>query len=250
MAYKSGNPALGKNTFKNLTTIEGEKFMTLQSTAFKSLCLLVLCIASGAVGWVMASRSFVNNDIGPVLIPMFVSLILATVFALITIFKKTAAPITAPLYALAEGFSLGVLSFLFEMQFSFIVLQALLLTGGIFVAMLVIYLLRIIRPTENLKLGIAAATGGIALYYVATLIFGLFGITLPLVADTSIWGILFTVGVIIIAALNLVVDFDFIEQGVDQKAPKYMEWYAGFGLLVTIVWLYIELLRLLSKIRS
>lgn len=250
MAYKSGNPALGKNTFKNLTTHTGESSMTLQSTAFKSLCLLALCIGSGGVAWVMADRAFNTNNLGPVLIPMFVSLILSTVFALITIFKKTAAPITAPLYAICEGFTLGVLSYLFEQEFSHIVLQALLLTGGIFVAMLVIYLLRIIRPTENFKLGIAAATGGIALYYVATLIFGLFGITLPLVADTSIWGILFTVGVIIIAALNLVVDFDFIEQGVEQKAPKYMEWYAGFGLLVTIVWLYIELLRLLGKIKS
>ncbi len=183
-------------------------------------------------------------------IPLFGSLIVATVFAVITIFKKTAAPITAPLYALAEGFALGILSFWFEQEFSGIVLQALLLTAGIFIAMLLIYLLGIIRPTENFKLGLVAATGGIALYYVATLIFGLFGITLPLVADTSFWGILFTIGVIIVAALNLVVDFDFIEQGVEQRAPKYMEWYSGFGLLVTIVWLYIELLRLLGKIRS
>lgn len=249
MAYKSGNPALGKNTFKGLVGT-GESAMTLQSTAFKSLCLVTLCFIGGGVGWALTSQAFSSTNSTSLVVPLFVSLIASTVLALITIFKKTIAPITAPLYAIAEGFALGAISFWFEQEFSGIVLQALLLTGGIFVAMLLIYLLRLIRPTENFKLGLAAATGGIALFYVATLIFGLFGIQVPLVASTSVWGILFTVGVIVVAALNLVVDFDFIEQGVEQKAPKYMEWYSGFGLLVTIVWLYIELLRLLGKIKN
>lgn len=174
--------------------------------------------------------------------------VLALIIAFITIFKKTLSPVTAPVYAVVEGFVLGALSQLYETQFEGIVLQALVLTGGIFLAMLTIYRTRLIRPTENFKLGLAAATGGIFLYYLAYLVMGFFGRDLPLVASNSAFGIGFTA--FVIAALNLVVDFDFIERGVEKQAPKYMEWYASFGLFVTIVWLYIEILRLLAKLRS
>ena len=116
--------------------------------------------------------------------------------------------------------------------------------------MLLIYLLRIIKVTENLKLGIVAATGGIALFYLSTLVLSIFGVDVPLINSNSGWGVAFSVAVVIVAALNLVVDFDFIEHGVEAKAPKYMEWYASFGLFVTIVWLYLEMLRLLGKARS
>lgn len=245
MAYKSGNPALNKNTFNNLQAVTDGSGMTLDGVAAKSLMLFALCVGSGIFGWRLAAQQ-------PEALGIYVigSLIIAFIIGIATIFKKTASPFTAPLYALFEGFALGAISQMFEVQFAGIVLQALLLTGGIFVSMLFLYLFRIIRATENFKLGVLAATGGIALYYVANLIINFFGKDLPLINSTSNWGIGFTVLVIIVAALNLVVDFDFIEQGVEKQAPKYMEWYASFGLFVTVVWLYIEILRLLAKLRS
>jgi uncharacterized YccA/Bax inhibitor family protein len=243
MAYKSSNPALNTNTFRQLAHVEGDT-MTLDGVAFKSMALLVLCFGGGYLGWQLATQQ--SQYIGLILIGAF---LVSLVLSLVTIFKKTAAPITAPLYAIAEGVLLGVISQAFEAEFEGLVLQAILLTGCIFMAMLLLYLSRIIKVTENFKLGIMAATGGIALFYLASLIFGLFGVELPLIASTSVWGIGFSVIVVIIASLNLVVDFDFIEKGVEAKAPKYMEWYASFGLLVTLVWLYLELLRLLAKSR-
>jgi uncharacterized YccA/Bax inhibitor family protein len=244
--YKSGNPALNKNTFKEVTaTAENEEAMTLEGTARKSLVLLALCVASGAFGWQMIFRN--PEASGGIIL---VSAIAAFVVALITIFKKTASPITAPLYALLEGYVVGAISALYNAAFSGIVLQAILLTLGIFAAMLFVYLFRIIRVTENFKLGVAAATGGIALYYLGDIILSIFGHGLPLIASNSFWGIAFTALVIVVAAFNLVVDFDFIEQGVDKRAPKFMEWYASFGLFVTLVWLYLEILRLLAKGRS
>jgi uncharacterized YccA/Bax inhibitor family protein len=245
MAFKSGNPALNKNTFKHFEIAADGNVMTLDGVAGKSLLLLLLCVGTGAFGWNLAAQK--NEMIG---IYLMVSLLSALVVGLITVFKKKLSPYTAPLYAVLEGFVLGVISQLFEASYSGIVLQALLLTGGIFVSMLFLYLFRIIKATENFKLGVAAATGGIALYYIANLIINFFGKDLPLINSTSGWGIGFTVLVIIVAALNLVVDFDFIEQGVEAKAPKYMEWYSSFGLFVTLVWLYLEILRLLGKVRS
>lgn len=244
MAYKSGNPALNKKTFANIQTGNAGA-MTLDGVAIKSLFMLVICVGSGIFGWQLAAQQHPNLSIF-----VFGSLIAAFIVALITIFRKTLSPYTAPLYALLEGFVLGAISQLFETAYSGIVLQALLLTGGIFLSMLFLYLFRIIRVTENLKLGIVAATGGIAFYYVAHLLFGFFGRELPLVNSNSAYGIIFTLLVIVVAALNLVVDFDFIEQGVEKRAPKFMEWYASFGLFVTIVWLYLEILRLLGKARS
>jgi uncharacterized YccA/Bax inhibitor family protein len=244
--YKSGNPALNKNTFKEVTAVPvTEEAMSLEGTAKKSLALLAVCLASGAFGWQMILKS--PQTAGGFIL---ITAIAAFVVALIAIFKKTTSPITAPLYALLEGYVVGAISALYNAAFSGIVLQAILLTVGIFAAMLFVYLFRIIRVTENFKLGVAAATGGIALYYVADIILSLFGHGMPLIASTSFWGIAFTALVIVVAAFNLVVDFDFIEQGVDKRAPKYMEWYASFGLFVTLVWLYLEILRLLAKGRS
>ena len=219
--------------------------MTLDGVAGKSLVLLLLCVGTGVFGWNLAATQ--AEAIGAYITG---AVLVAFVVALITIFKKTVSPITAPLYAVLEGFALGAISQFFEQVFAGIVLQALLLTGGIFVSMLLLYRFRLIKATENFKLGVAAATGGIALYYLADLAVGFFGVNLPLIHSNSGLGIGFTVLVIIIAALNLVVDFDFIEEGVNKRAPKYMEWYASFGLFVTLVWLYLEILRLLAKARS
>jgi uncharacterized YccA/Bax inhibitor family protein len=157
---------------------------------------------------------------------------------------------TAPLYAILEGLFLGALSSFLEAQFNGIVVQAVGLTFAIFICILLIYRTGIIKVTDNFRIGIVAATGGIALIYLVTIVMNLFGTTIPYIHSSGPIGIGFSVFVIIIATLNLVLDFDFIEHGVDMRAPKYMEWYAAFGLMVTLVWLYIEILRLLAKLRS
>jgi uncharacterized YccA/Bax inhibitor family protein len=149
-----------------------------------------------------------------------------------------------------EGLVLGGLSALAEAQFQGIVIQAVALTFGTFLALLLAYKTRLIRATENFKAGVVAATGGILLIYLATIILGFFGVQIPLIHQSGLVGIGFSVFVVIIAALNLVLDFDLVEQGAAAGAPKFMEWYAAFGLMVTLIWLYIEILRLLTKLRS
>jgi len=173
------------------------------------------------------------------------------IVALVTVFKKTWAPVTAPLYAALEGLFVGAISAMFEARFPGIVMQAVMLTMGVLAALLMAYKSGLIKATENFKLGVVAATGGIALLYLVNIGMRLFGFDgMGFIHEASTFGILFSVFVVIIAALNLVMDFDFIESGVDAGAPKYMEWYAGFGLVVTLVWLYLEILRLLAKLQS
>jgi uncharacterized YccA/Bax inhibitor family protein len=154
------------------------------------------------------------------------------------------------LYALAEGLFLGGVSAVFENIYPGIVMPAIALTFGTLAALLTAYSTRLIKVTENFKLGVVAATGGIALFYLATMVLGFFGVTFPSIFGSGLIGIGFSLFVVTIAALNLVLDFDFIEKGCEGGAPKYMEWYAGFGLLVTLVWLYLEILRLLAKLRG
>ena len=172
------------------------------------------------------------------------------IVAIVTVFKHAWAPYTTPLYAAFEGAALGGISFLFEQQYPGIVSQAIFLTFGTLGALLVAYRSGIIKATENFKLGVAAATGGIFLVYLLSFIVGFFGVEVPLIHSSGTFGILFSLFVVVIAALNLVLDFDFIEEGAERGAPKYMEWYGAFGLLVTLIWLYLEILRLLAKLQS
>jgi uncharacterized YccA/Bax inhibitor family protein len=172
------------------------------------------------------------------------------IVALVTVFKKQWAGVTAPLYALLEGLVLGGISSLLEARYPGIVIQAVGLTFGTLFGLLFAYRSGLIKATENFKLGVVAATGGIALVYLATMLLGFFNISMPYIHESGLIGIGFSLFVVVIAALNLVLDFDFIENGAAQGAPKYMEWYAAFGLMVTLIWLYIEILRLLSKMRS
>ena len=172
------------------------------------------------------------------------------IVAIVTIFKKNWAPITVPIYAILEGLFLGGISQIFEKQFPGIVTQAIILTLGILGALLIAYKTKLIKPTENFKLGVSAATGGIFLVYLINFIMGFFGSSIPMIHESGLMGIGFSIFVVIIAALNLVLDFDFIEQGVELGAPKYMEWYGAFGLMVTLIWLYLEILRLLAKLQS
>jgi len=172
------------------------------------------------------------------------------IFAMITIFKKTWAPVTAPVYALLEGLVLGSISAMLELRYPGIAIQAVSITFGTLIVLLLAYRSGLIPVTEKFKLGVVAATGGIALFYLLTMVLGFFGVHFTSVYGSGPIGIGFSVFVVIIAALNLVLDFDMIETGVRVGAPKYMEWYAAFGLMVTLIWLYFEILRLLSKIRD
>jgi uncharacterized YccA/Bax inhibitor family protein len=181
---------------------------------------------------------------------MWGGLIAGLVFALFTIFLKTWAGVLAPCYAVCEGLALGGISAYFESMFSGIVIQAVGLTFGTTFALLLVYRSGLIKVTEKFKLGVFAATGGIFLVYLVCIVMNMFGSGIPLIHESGFIGIGFSVFVVIIATLNLVLDFDFIEHGAEQGAPKYMEWYAAFGLLITLVWLYIESLHLIAKLRD
>jgi uncharacterized YccA/Bax inhibitor family protein len=172
------------------------------------------------------------------------------VFALVTAFKKTWAGVTAPIYALLEGLALGGISAMFESKYHGIAIQAVSLTFGTMFVLLLAYRSGLIPVTQNFRLGVIAATGGIAVFYLVTIVLGFFGVHFTSVFGSGPVGIAFSVIVVIVAALNLVLDFDFIETGVRVGAPKYREWYAAFGLMVTLIWLYLEILRLLSKMRD
>lgn len=245
---RTANPALNDKTFGDFggyQTQERSDLMSLQGTVFKTGYLLVVLVAAGAFTWAKTYQ-----DPGGAYPWLIGGVIGGLIFGLITAFKPTAAPYTAPIYAAAEGLFLGAISALFEKAYPGIVVQAVGLTFGTLGALLVAYTSGLIKPTENFKLGIVAATGGIMLLYLASFVLGFFGIEIGFIHSSGPIGIGFSVVVVIIAALNLVLDFDFIENGVERGAPKHMEWYAAFGLLVTLVWLYIEILRLLAKLKD
>ncbi|MBD9368681.1 Bax inhibitor-1/YccA family protein [Xanthomonas sp. XNM01] len=251
---RSANPALKESTFLDLgsgTVVTGgdTEVMTLNGTVNRTGILLLLCVLTAAFAWSQTITP--TGEIAPgSAIYLWGGLIGGLVLSLVTIFKKTWAPVTAPLYALVEGFFLGAISAIFDARFDGIVFQAVVLTFGTLFAMLFAYRSGLIKATENFKMGVVAATGGIFLVYLATLVLGLFGVNVPYIHESGLIGIGFSLFVVVIAALNLVLDFDFIESGVQARAPKYMEWYGAFGLMVTLVWLYIEFLRLLAKLQS
>ncbi|MEW6775088.1 MAG: Bax inhibitor-1/YccA family protein [Bdellovibrionota bacterium] len=249
---RTSNPALSEKTFRDLPA--AAERMTLEGTVNKSFALIGLLLMTAIWSW---QNAVTDNPLSPlgkeVIIPSwYLPLIFASfVIGIVIIFAKKTSPFLAPAYALGEGLMLGTLSAYFELLYPGIVLQAVLLTAGVFLTLLLAYRTKFIRATENFKLGVVAATGGIAILYLIDL--GLHfwgGRQVPFIHETGLYGILFSLFVVVIAALNLVLDFDFIEKGAEQGAPKYMEWYASFGLLVTLVWLYLEILRLLAKTRK
>jgi uncharacterized YccA/Bax inhibitor family protein len=245
---RTGNPALSDRAFSGYMRVsQADAAMTIQGTANKAL-LLLLCVLLTA-SWMWSTYYQAIHPEG-VMTWVMVGAIAGFIVALATIFKPTWAPISAPLYALLEGLVIGGLSAMFEAQFPGIVIQAVGLTFGTCLALLLAYKSRLIRATENFKLGVVAATGGIALFYLITLVLTFFGIRLPLMYGTGWASIGLSLFVVVIAALNLVIDFDYIEQGAARGAPKFMEWYGAFGLMVTLIWLYLEILRLLAKLRS
>lgn len=241
---RTGNPTLRAATFTSVARARGEEAMTVEGTVNKTGISLLILIFCAALTW-NGTFGFQNLKT-----TIYIGLGGGFVVALVTVFKKEWAPITTPLYAALEGLMLGGVSLLFNLQYPGIVFNAVGLTFGVLLALLLAYRSGLIRPTENLKLGIVAATGGVFLVYLVSMVLGFFGKSIPFIHDSGPIGIGFSLVVIVIAALNLVLDFDFIERGAEVGAPKYMEWYGAFGLLVTLVWLYLEILRLLAKLQE
>ncbi len=223
--------------------------MTFGGTLSATAVLMVLLVAAGAVGWMSVDRP--ESELESVVIPgwFWLPLIGALGVAFLTVFKPHLARFTAPLYAVLQGLVVGIISALYDAAFNGIVLQAVGLTVGVIAIMLFLYATRIITVTDKLRMGIVAATGAVCLIYIVSIIANLFGADVPFIHDNGLIGIGFSLAVVGIAAFNLLLDFDLIEAGVTRGAPAYMEWYASFGLLVTIVWLYLEMLRLLAKLR-
>ncbi len=245
---RTANPALNAKTFQGFARVsDPSRAMTIQGTVNKTGVLLFLLLLTASWTW----GKFFSAGNPAAVYPLIIGgAIGGLIVALITIFKKEWAGVTAPVYALLEGLVLGGISAVFEAMYPGIVIQAVGLTFGTLFGLLIAFKSGWIKATENFKLGVVAATGGIFMVYMVTFILGFFGIQMSFIHGSGIMGIGFSLFVVVIAALNLVLDFDFIEHGAESGAPKYMEWYAAFGLMVTLIWLYLEILRLLAKLRN
>lgn len=222
--------------------------MTVNGAVSATAVLLVLLVAAGFVGWNSVETPAGTDTVE---LPgwMFGALLVGIGAMIATIVKPQWARITAPLYALSYGTVVGAVSNLYEREFDGIVLQAVIGTAGVLAIMLFLYATRIIEVTEKFRMGVVMATGAIALMYVVSLVLRLFGSEMPFLHDTGTIGVLISVGIVVVASLNLLLDFDFVEKAAAARAPKATEWYAAFGLTVTLVWLYLELLRLLAKLQ-
>ena len=244
LSYRTSNPALNSNTFKNVVkkdSLHLDNTMTIRGTVDKTALALCLLVISGYYSFSQANSTLMMTGMG-----------MGLLLLLTTIFKKSWSPYTVPLYSISQGFVVGGISYFYNSQYEGIVLQAVLLTILVLFSMLFAYRSKIIKPTENFKLAVFSAIIAILLLYVIGFFMGLFGTGLSILdpRNSSIASIGFSVFVVAIGAFSLVIDFDFIEEGAEKGAPKYMEWYGAFGLLVTLIWLYVEILRLIAKLRN
>lgn len=250
---KTSNPALGENTFRNVagvgygTYIDAASRMTMSGTVNKTGILLLLAVASAAWTWY---RFMASGDISSIAGLLMLGAIGGFICAMVTVFKKEWSPALAPVYALLEGLVLGGISAITNIRYPGIAMQAVGLTFGTMFVLLFLYRSRIIKVTQKFRLGVIAATGGIMVFYLVQMVLGFFGVHFLALNGSGALGIGISLFICAIAALNLVLDFDFIERGVNYGAPKYMEWYGAFGLMITLVWLYLEILRLLARTRS
>ncbi|MFD2522376.1 Bax inhibitor-1/YccA family protein [Emticicia soli] len=233
------NPAFSEKTFTKIDITDSGDVMTVQSTLTKVGILLFILMASSAVSWIGLLEGW---SIAPMLIPA--GCIGGLLCAIVLAFKKEWAPQLAPTYALLEGLAIGAISAIFK-DLAF---MAAGLTFGVVLIMWFLYKTKILQATQGFIFGVTAATGAIFLLYMLTWILGMFGISVPYIHEGGKIGIIFSLVVVTIAAMNLIIDFHLIEQGAAMRAPKYMEWYSAFGLMVTIIWLYLEILKLLAKI--
>jgi uncharacterized YccA/Bax inhibitor family protein len=249
---KSSNPALKENIFHKDYSISSEA-MTINGTMNKTGLMLLIVMAAAIFTWNKFFAAIAVNPEGGAAAVMpwvIVGGIGGLITAIVTAFRPQSSGISAPIYAIFEGLLLGGLSAIFESMYAGIVMRAVALTLAVFLAMLFLYRSGIIKVTEKLKMGIFAATAGIAVVYLVSFIGGFFGMEFSFLHGNSNFSISFSLLVVAIAAFNLVLDFSFIENAAEQGAPKYMEWYGAFGLMVTLIWLYLEILRLLSKLAS
>lgn len=242
--FESNNPVLGEKTFQEASHTQYSEAMTLRGTTAKMGFLLALVLAAAVYSWGQFASGF---NITPF---VWGGAIGGFVIALIITFKKEWAGYLSPAYAIAEGLFLGAISAVYSNLYDGIVLQAVGLTIGVFIAMLVLYQAKIIRATERFKSVMYTAVAGIAIFYLIAFVVRMFGMDIPFLHEGSMLGIGFSIVVTAVAALMLIINFDMIENGIAQGAPKYFEWYAAFALMVTLVWLYLEILRLLSKLSS
>lgn len=249
---KSGNPTLTAKIFNTTVSDQQQGIMTARGAMNKFGFLFLMVIAGAAFTWHLYYQGKAETMMPLMLLGFFGGLITAVVIT----FKPTWAAYVAPLYGLLEGLLIGSLSAIvnemFAKRYPGIVIQAVGLTLGVAVAMFLLYNFRIIRPTQRFKSVVFTATAGIMIFYLITTIVRLFGVQMDfmMMGNGSLLGIGISLFVVVIAALNLIIDFDMIEQGAEMGAPKYMEWYCAFALMVTIVWLYIEMLKLLSRLNS
>jgi uncharacterized YccA/Bax inhibitor family protein len=247
----TSNPAFSQDMFAGFQQVYGAPrslVTTVQGTIGKTSLLLAILSATALWSWYKMAAGQLQMVVLPV------AGIAGFVLAMVTIFKPTLAPWTAPIYAAMEGVFLGALSQMIELRFhdSYpgIALQAVMLTVGTLMVMLFVYGSGMIRVTERLKAGIVMATGAVCLFYFLSMILRMFGVAIPFVFAAHPIGIAFSLFVVGLAAFNLLLDFDFIEEAARREAPKYMDWYGAFGLILTLVWLYLEMLRLLQKIAA
>ena len=246
---RTSNPAFGANAFTVPSIGAGfGETMTVNGTIHRTGILLLCVLATALWTWTQFFKS--TADAAAIQSYVWIGAIGGFVMAMVTVFKKEWSPVTAPVYALLEGLFLGSVSAVLEFRYPGIAIEAVFLTFGTCFCMLLAYRSGLIRATEKFKIGIVAATGGIAVFYLVSMVLGFFGVQIPVIFGSGLIGIVFSLVVVTIAALNLILDFDFIEQGASRGAPKYMEWYGAFGLMVTLVWLYLEILRLLTKLRD
>jgi uncharacterized YccA/Bax inhibitor family protein len=244
---RTSNPTLNDQVFRSERAAFGQT-MTVQGAVNKTGILLICAIATAAWTWNLSLHSESPQAVFPLI---FVGAIGGLVVAMVTVFKRQWAAVTAPIYALLQGLVLGAVSAVFEARYPGIAIQAVGLTFGVLLVMLLAYSTGMIRVSDKFRLGVVAATGGIALFYLLTWVLSFFHIQLfSAVYGAGTIGIAFSIFVVIIAALNLVLDFDLVERGAAYGAPKYMEWYSAFALMVTLIWMYFEILRLLGKMRE
>ncbi len=242
---RTSNPTLNPRTFEAHQAIDG-RVMTLQGTVNKTGVLLLCVIVGAAWTWGLA-----RSEAPDAAIPWMIGgLIGGLIMALVTTFKMEWSPITAPIYAVLEGLALGGISSTLDRIYHGIAIQAVALTFGVMAVMLMAYTSGLIRATRKFTIGVIAATGAIFLVYMADMVMSFFGSHVPLINSNGPLGIAVSVVIVIVAALNLILDFNLIETGVQAGAAKYMEWYGAFALMVTLVWLYLEIIRLLAKTRQ
>ena len=248
------NPALNHDAFSRGIALASETEtagMTVARTYTITAGLLILLALAGAFGWSQVQIEVIRGE-DVALTPRWIWLafVLTFVLAMVGAFAFRAAPIIAPLYALGEGAILGVVSRYFELDYAGVVAQAVLATLGIFLAMLALYATRIVKVTSKMVLGVAAAMGGLAIMWMTAWILSLFGVNFAFLYTPTPLGIALSIGIVILGALNLIIDFDFIERAAASGAPGYMAWYAGFGLMLAIIWIYLSVLRVLALLRA